>query len=191
MRSLAVLVALLAMLSIGLAKDELQVGDLVKQHLNSIGTEQARAAVNSRVAEGTLSFQVLSGGAGHQDGKQVLVSEGNKLVSLLKLPNPSYHGERFVSDGKKTVVTELKPGVYSTLGQFVLAHNEILTEGLWSGTLSTGWALIQLNERGAKLKYEGLKKVAGRELHRVDYAPKKRTDLQIELYLSPILSGTS
>ena len=29
---------------------------------------------------------------------------------------------------------------------------------------------------------EGLKKVDGRELHRVDYLPKKSTDLRIELY---------
>lgn len=44
MRSLAVFVAMVAMLSVSAAKDELQVADLVKQHLNSIGTEQARAA---------------------------------------------------------------------------------------------------------------------------------------------------
>jgi hypothetical protein len=103
---------------------------------------------------------------------------------LLKLPNPSYHGERFVSDGKKTVVAEVKPGVYSNLGQFVLAHNEILTEGLWGGTLSTGWALAHLDERRAKLKYQGLKKMGGRELHRVDYTPK-HSDLEIQLYFEP------
>jgi hypothetical protein len=163
----------------------LQVGDLVKQHLNAIGTEQARAAVNNRAAEGTLSFRVLNSGAGRQDGKQVFVSEGNKLVSLLKLPNPSYHGERFVSDGKTSVVAQLKPGIYSNLGQFVLVHNEVLTEGLWGGTLSTGWALAHLDERRAKLKYQGQRKVDGRDLHRVQYTPSKHTDLDIELYFDP------
>ena len=185
MRSLAVFVAMVAMLSVSAAKDELQVADLVKQHLNSIGTEQARAAVKSRAAEGTVQFRVLNGGTGIEDGKQVFISEGCKLVSLLKLPNPSYHGERFVSDGKKTVVAELKPGVYSNLGQFVLAHSEILTEGLWGGTLSTGWALARLDERLAKLQDRGLKKVDGRELHRVDYIPKQRSDLRIEFYFEP------
>jgi hypothetical protein len=48
------------MLSVSPAKGELQVGDLVKQHLNSIGTEQARAAVKSRVAEGTVQFHVTT-----------------------------------------------------------------------------------------------------------------------------------
>jgi hypothetical protein len=104
MRSLAVFVAMVAMLSASAAKDELQVADLVKQHLNSIGTEQARAAVKSRAAEGTLQFRILNGSAGNQDGKLVFISEGNKLVSLLKLPNPSYHGERFVATGRRSLL---------------------------------------------------------------------------------------
>ena len=185
MRTLAVVVAIVAMLSLSAAKDELQVTDLVKQHLNSIGTEQARAAVKSRAAEGTLSFQVENENAAHQDGKEVLVSEGVKLVSLLKLPNPNYHGERFVSDGKKTFIAQVKPGAWSTFGDFVMVHNEILTEGLWGGTLSTGWALAHLDERLAKLQDRGLKKVDGRELHRVDYSPKKHSDLDIQLYFEP------
>jgi hypothetical protein len=185
MRSLAVFVALVAMLSVSSAKDESQVADLVKQHLNSIGTEQARAGVKSRATEGTLSFQVLNANTGRQDGKEVFVSEGDKLVSLLKLPNPSYHGERFVSDGKKALIADLKPGVYSSLGDFIMVHPEILTEGLWGGTLSTGWALGHLDERQAKLQDRGLKKMDGRELRRLDYAPKKHSDLEIQLYFEP------
>lgn len=185
MRSLAVFIALAAMLSVSAAKEDFQTGDFVKQQLNSIGTEQARAAVQSRATEGTLSFQLKNVATGQQDGKQVFVSEGGKLVSLLKLPNPSYHGERFVSDGKKIFIAELKPGVYSALGQFILVHGEILTEGLWGGTLSTGWALAHLDERLAKLQDRGLKKVDGRELHRVDYSPKKHSDLDIQLYFEP------
>jgi hypothetical protein len=184
MRSLAVFVALVALLSVSSAKDEVQVADVVKQNLNSIGTAQARTAVKNRAVEGTVQFRILNGGAGTQDGKEILLSEGDKLVSLLKLPNPSYHGERFVSDGKKTAITQLKPAVYSNLGQFVQTHNEILTEGLWGGTLSTGWALADLDAHKAKLKYQGLKKVDGRELHRVDYLPR-HSDLQIQLYFEP------
>jgi len=185
MRFFEVFVVMLAILSVGANKDELRVEDFVKQHLNSIGTDQARAEVKSRAAQGTLSFQVQNESTGRQDGKEVLVSEGDKLVSLLKLPNPSYHGERFVSDGKRTLIAEVRPGVYSGLGQFIMVHNEILTEGLWGGTLSTGWPLAHLDERNAKLQDRGLKKVDGRELRRVDYSPKKHTDLGIQLYFEP------
>ncbi len=176
---------MVTLLSVSLAKDEFQAAEFVKQHLNSIGIEQARAAVKNRAAQGTVSFQLLNRGSGRQDGTQRLFSEGDRLVSFLKLPNPSYHGEWFVSDGRKTFVAELKPGVYSALGSFVRVHSEILTEGLWGGTLLTGWALAHLDERSARLEDRGLKKVDGRDLHRVDYVPKKRTDLEIQLYFEP------
>lgn len=185
MRFLAVFVAVVALLSVSSAKDEPSVADLVKQNLNSIGTEPARSAVKSRATEGTVSFQVENAGSGRQDGKEVFVSDGGKFVSLLKLPNTNYHGERFVSDGKKTFIAQVKPGVWSRLGDFVMVHNEILTEGLWGGTLSTGWALAHLDERLAKLQDRGLKKVNGRELRRVDYSPKKHSDLEIQLYFEP------
>ncbi len=186
MRSLAVFVAILAMFSVSQAKDQAQVADLVKQHLNSIGTDQARAAAKTRAVEGTVQFRLLNtNNNGAQDGKQVLVSDGDKIVSLLKLPNPGYHGERFVTDGKNVSVAYINPGNYSTLGAFIVAHNEILREGLWGGTLSTAWALAHLDERDAKLQDEGLKKVDGHELRRIDYTPKKHTDLKIELYFEP------
>ncbi|MFI5113897.1 MAG: hypothetical protein ACHP7J_02050 [Terriglobales bacterium] len=184
MRSFAVFVALLAMLSVSAAKDEFQATDFVKQHLNSIGTEQARAALKNRLVQGALSFQYLNV-AGNVPGNLQFVSEGDKFVSVLKLPSTDYHGEQFVSDGKKTAVKQVKPGIYSALGRFVFEHNEVLTEGLWGGTLSTAWALSHLDERRAKLQDQGMKKVDGRELHRVDYMPKKSSDLQIELYFEP------
>jgi hypothetical protein len=173
------------MVCVGTAKDETKVADLVKQHLNSIGTDEARAAVKSRATEGTVSFIVENSTSGRQDGKEVFVSDGDKFVSLLKLPNPNYHGERFVSDGKKTLIAQIRPGVWSVLGDFVMVHNEILTEGLWGGTLSTGWALAHVDERVAKLQDRGLKKVNGRDLRRVDYSPKKHSDLEIQLYFEP------
>jgi hypothetical protein len=185
MRTLAMVVVMVATFSVCFAKDDVQIADLVKQHLNSIGTEQARAAVKSRATEGTVSFQIENASSGRQDGKEVFVSDGGKFVSLLKLPNPNYHGERFVSDGKKTLIAQVKPGAWSRLGDFVMVHNEILTEGLWGGTLSTGWALAHLDERLAKLQDRGLKKVNGRDLRRVDYIPKKHSDLEIQLYFEP------
>ena len=181
MRSLAVSILLMAMLSFSVAKDDFQVSDFVTRHLNSIGTEQARAAVKNRASEGTMRFHMQYRG-GNADGKEVFVSDGNKLVSLLKLPNPSYHGERFVSDGKRTTVATLKPGVYSELGQFVNSQDEILTNGLWGGTLSTGWALFDLQGRHVELQYKGRKNIEGRELQQFRFLPSKRSDLEIRLY---------
>lgn len=185
MRAFAVLIMVTAFLSVSAAKDEFQASEFAKQQLNSIGSEQARAAIKNRVAQGNLTFQWLNVVAGVIEGQLQFVSEGDKFVSVLKLPNAEYHGEQFASDGKKTMVKQIQPGIYSALGQFVHEHPEVLKEGLWGGTLSTAWALGHLDERHAKLEDHGLKTIDGRNLRRVDYLPKKSSDLQIELYFEP------
>jgi|SRR5208282_2522867 len=185
MRYLAVWIALLALLSVSPAKDEFQPGDFIRQHLNSIGTDQARAAVKNRLAQGTVSSQVVNGGPQVWDGQETFVSEGDRFASLLKFAPSVYRTEWFVRDGQRTSVAPVRPGRYTALSQFVMVHNEILTEGLWGGTLSTGWAVSRLEENHAHLQDRGLKKVDGRELRRVDYIPKKSSDLEIQLYFEP------
>jgi hypothetical protein len=185
MRSLTLFVAVLTLLSVSSAKDEFQASDFVSKHLNSIGDETARAAVKNQLVQGNLTFQYLNAGGGVVPGTLQFVSEGDKFVSVLKIPSPDYRGEQFTSDGKKTAVSQPRPGRYSALGQFIHLHDEVLTEGLWGGTLSTAWALSHLEERRAKLQDKGIKKVDGQELRRVDYFPKKNSDLSIELYFEP------
>jgi hypothetical protein len=185
MRSCLLVVALAAFLPVAAAQDKFQAADFVRQHLNSIGPEQAREAVKNRGAGGPVTFALVTGGSEREEGKEVLVSEGDKLVSWFQLPNHHYPGERFVSDGKKVHIAEISASVHSPLGEFVMVHSEILTEGLWGGALSTAWPLAHLEQRRAILEDRGVKKVDGRDLRRVDYLPKKSGDLEIELYFEP------
>ena len=194
MKSLLLSVCVLLLFLPAAGKDQVAIDGLVQQHLASIGAESARAAAKTRVVEGTMQFRVLSGGnsrymrwaqlveGSEQTGKEVLVSQGNKMVSLLKLATPSYHGERFVTDGRKNVVSEIRPGIYSDLGEFVHVHDEILTEGLWGGTLSTGWALAHLVESQAKVKDKGIRRIDNRQLRELQYVPSRHSDLEIELF---------
>lgn len=184
MRPSAVLLAVVTLLSFSAAQDAFQATDFAKHQLDSIGNEQARGAVKNQLVQGALDFQWLNA-ASHAEGQLQFVSEGDKFASVLKLPSNDYHGEQFVTDGKKVVVKQIQPGVYSALGRFVFEHPEVLTEGLFGGTLSTAWALGHLDQHHARLEDRGLKKIDGRDLHRVDYFPKKSSDLQIELYFEP------
>ena len=197
MKSFWINALILALSSFAMAKEDVSIEDLIKQHLSSIGTEQARTAVKTRVVEGGARFRVLSGGnrdqsgsifapeGGELQGKNVFVSEGNSTVVLLKFPNPSYHGERFVAANNKSLIAEVSPGRYSDFGDFIRVHDEILTEGLWGGVLSTGWPLAHLEDRGAKLRYKGFKKIDGKEFYVVGYLPAQHSDLDIDLYFEP------
>jgi len=184
MRFLALCIVLAAMFPASEAKDKFQSNEFVKQHLNSIGTDPARAAVKNRAAKGRVKFSILTKPE-VWDGPEVLLSEGDKLACLLQFPPTVYRDEWYVRDGNRTSIVPVRQLQWSPLSLFVMAHTEILTEGLWGGTLSTGWALLHLDARRAKLEDRGLKKIDGRQLHRIDYLPKKSSDLTIQLYFEP------
>jgi hypothetical protein len=170
------------------AKDKVSLDELVSKHLDAIGTADARAAVKSRVAEGTAAFNERITGIVHLDGKSRLLSQGSKFKVSLQFANPQYPGEQFVYDGQNVQVAMIDQQSRSMLGNFLVTEPEILREGLWGGTLNMAWPVLDIKGSGAKLKYEGLKKIDGRELQEVSYAPKKRTssgELQIRLYFEP------
>jgi hypothetical protein len=121
------------------AKDAgLKTEDLVAKHLASIGTPEAIAAAKSRVVEGKVHFTFQSQSAA-EDGKQTFASQGDKLHFYVGLPSPNYRGERFISDGSKLYIADMKPGIRASLGEFIHVQDRIIREGLWGGVLSTNW----------------------------------------------------
>jgi hypothetical protein len=136
--------------------------------------------------EGTAAYRILVGGSGEIVGKSVMVSEGPKLQLLLKITALKYHGEKFMRDGDKTFVAgTYDDGSRSEFAQFLRGEDLSIREGLLCGVLSTGWPLLSLDSSGAKLHYEGIKKLDGHEFHAISYRPKKSTGLDIVLYFEP------
>jgi hypothetical protein len=181
---LIILTSVLALSSL-LFADDSKPEDLIARHLQSIGTPEARKA-KSRVMEGTANYKILVGGSGQLSGKAALVSESRKMNLLLKLMTADYRGEQIVFDGERVKVV----GTYadkrrSDFGDFILANDSPIREGLLGGVLSTAWALEDVDSRKPKLQLEGTKQMDGRSLEVLRYQPKKGTGLQITLYFDP------
>jgi hypothetical protein len=166
--------------------DNLKPEDVLARHLDSIGKREVRGGVKSRVVQGAATYRVLVGGSGAIDGKSVFASEGQKAHILLKIAASGYRGEQFIWNGDKCSIA----GTYddktrSEFGDFLLAQDTPLREGLLGGVLNTTWPLLDLDSRKAKLSWEGLKNVDGHQLIALRYKPKKGTDLNIILYFDP------
>ena len=176
-----------ALLSSAMAADPVTTADgLVAQHLDSIASATVRAGLKTRVAQGTVHYSILVGGAGSIDGKATLVSEGKKLQFMVKLPNNDYRGEQFIFDGAKDSVAFSSSRLSrSAFGNFVFVQDAVVREGLVGGVLSTAWPLLNLDDRKPKLSFDGLKKIDGQELYELRYRPHKNTDLEINLYFDP------
>jgi hypothetical protein len=160
--------------------------ELVALHLDSIASPTVRAGLKTRVAQAPVHYTILVGGAGTLDGKAQIASDGKKLVFMMKLPNNEYRGEQFIFNGEKdSVAFSTAQQARSSFGSFVFVQDAVIREGLFGGVLTTAWPLLNLDERKAKLTFEGLKKIDGQELYDLRYRPHKNTDLEIHLYFDP------
>jgi len=170
------------------AKDpKLTTDAIISRHLDSIGTAEARTAAVSRVSEGRVAFAEIIQHSLRMEGTAMLLSQERKQRCEFEFGNPHYPGEQFVYDGNKGMVAMVDQTSRSQLGNFLFLQEEIMREGLFGGVLSTAWPLLKL-QTNPSLKYDGLKKINGQQLHEITYLPRKRSEsgeLSIRLYFEP------
>jgi hypothetical protein len=157
--------------------------ELVAHHLDSLGPAAARAAVKSRVAQGVGRLRMLVGGHADMSGPAITAAEGSKEMFLIDFNFKQYPREALGYDGQKIYAPRVVADSRTRLGDFLNTYDQIFREGLLGGTLSTAWALLNLESHQAELKSAGMKKVEGKEVYRLDYRPKRGAgDLKISLY---------
>jgi len=162
--------------------DKLTVEEVVAKHLESLGSAETRAAITSRVIQGSVIATVRRGGSGQSQGGSVMASQGvMSLIGMIFGPQ-EYSNERAAYDGKKLTLGELSPGSRTNLGGFILTHDLLFREGLIGGTLSSAWPLLDLSTKNPKLKYAGTKKIDGSLAHVIKYEPRSGGNLEIRLY---------
>ncbi|HMF54791.1 MAG TPA: hypothetical protein VK619_00405, partial [Pyrinomonadaceae bacterium] len=162
------------------APERITVQEVIAKHLDSIGTAQARAAVKNQIILGTASANFRNGG-GQLQGKAVLASEGKKSLINMVFGVTNYPYEAIGYDGANLTIGRVGNGG-TALGTFLYSYDVIIKEGLFGGTLSTAWPLLDMSSRNAKIEYAGTKTIDGRQLHKLTYMPKKGADIEITLY---------
>lgn len=156
--------------------------EVVRKHLESIGTAQGRSAVTSRLVVGTSKFSYRANGIGRTEGSAVLASEGVMSLIGMNFPQASYPHERLGYDGRKFTTGFVRPGIRSVLGDFLNAHDDVFKEGLIGGTLNQAWPLLDQAARNAKLEYKGLRKIEGKETYVLGYNPKKGSEFDVTMF---------
>lgn len=164
------------------AQEKMKPEDIAAKHLEAIGAAESRAPDRSRIVSGSSMMTLRTGGSGQAGGPALIASKDDMIVINASFESPEYPYEKMSFDGKNLLVRQYKPGARSPLGEFFLSYDEIFKEGLIGGSLSASWALLHLDERKAKLKYDGTDKIDGRPVYKLKYVPRKNSDLRIKLY---------
>jgi hypothetical protein len=161
---------------------KLTAEEVIASHLESIGTAEARSAFKSVVAQGAVTGTIRVGGSGSDTGGAVMSSQGPmSLMGFIFRPE-EHVDERMAFNGQKLTLGELRPGVRTRFGGFLLTHDLLFREGLLGGTLSTAWPFLDMNSRKPKLQYLGTKKLNDRKAHILSYEPRSGGNLDIKIY---------
>jgi len=164
---------------------KLKAEDVLANNLAAIGTAEARA-VQSRIMSGTVQMVYRLGGSGQLSGKINIISEGRKLRFGMNMGALDYPGDQFAFDGDKATVGFIRSRVRSPFSDFLYNNDVVIKEGLLGGTLSTAWPLFDLKGRQGKVEYAGLKTIDAKQLHEVQYKPKKGGgEIQVYFYFDP------
>ncbi len=164
---------------------ELTLQDVVARHLESLGTPEALKAAAGRVLKGSADY-TSSRRVGKVTAPFNLASAGPRYLVQLVYGHKDYPYDRIVYDGEKVQVGQvISPGRYSALCALLTSRQFLLKQGLFGGALTTAWPLLSSGSDSVRLKYVGLKKVDGRELHRIDCDLEKDPDEKVQLFFEP------
>ncbi|MDQ3816926.1 MAG: hypothetical protein M3362_04435 [Acidobacteriota bacterium] len=164
------------------AEQKMTSEEIVAKHLGAIGTVEARSSIKSLVILGTSTVTFHNPGKGQMIGQAVLASEGSKVLLGMQFDNTNYPFEKLMFDGKNFTAAFLKPGLRSTLGDFLNTHDSIFRQGLIGGALSSAWPLLDPDIKHARLEYRGVKKIDGRDAYELEYLSRSGSDLQTALF---------
>jgi hypothetical protein len=164
------------------ADEKLKPEEVVAKHLDSIGSEADRASVKTRVILGVSKYVRYGPGGGSTEGRVVLASQDEKYMFGMKFGVPGYDVESVAFDGKGLTVGYVSPGVRSALETVFRNHESTFKHGTLSGTLSSSWPLLNMNEEKVKLRYSGIKKIDGTNLHQLKFQPRKGSDMEVSLF---------
>jgi len=161
---------------------KLTADEIIASHLDSIGKPEARSAFKSLVAQGAVTVNIRIGGSGQGKGGAVMASQGPMSLMGFIFGPQEYSNEKMAFNGQKLTLGELRPGVRTRFGGFLLTHDILFQEGLLGGTLSTAWPLLDTDGHKPKVRYLGTKNLKDRKAYVLGYEPRHGGNLDIKLY---------
>jgi hypothetical protein len=156
---------------------------IVAKHLESIGTAARRGEVKNYLAMGASTFESKFP-AKKADGKALIVSEGENLYFITSFSSKEYPYEKIGYFNNKVSLPFVTGGARSPLGAFIADHPKILSLGLFTGSMSANWGLLNFKKEDAVIKAAGTKKVGGRKAYAIEYLPRNvgTTEFAVRMY---------
>jgi hypothetical protein len=116
--------------------------------------------------------------------KAVVVSDAENLFFVMSLASREYPFEKIGFFAKNVSLPYVTAGTRSPLGAFVNDHKTMLSEGLFTGSISSTWNLQNPQFGKGKFDLAGTKKIDGRKAYALNYYTNaaSSTEFGVKLY---------
>lgn len=155
----------------GLAAQDLKLEEVFAKHLASIGNEEKRKQLNNMMLLGYSEFQSKLPQR-KSSGKVAIVSDSTNLLFISSFLSENYPYEKIGIFGGKINVPFVSSGIRSPLGDFLWEHPSLLESGLFAGSMSLKWSLLDENFKKSKNQLVGTKKIDGKKMYVVEHYPR-------------------
>ena len=155
--------------------------DVVAKHLASVGSGITVGRIRNRMIVGEVVVTFVSQRNQKAEGRVVFASEKEKNYFGTKLNASDYVGEEFKFDGANSAIGYANLGTRTVLGNFVQSNNWMVADSVFGGVLASSWVLTR-NVGNAKLSFDGIKKVDGKDSYVLTYSRKGGSDISVRLF---------
>lgn len=169
--AIALLPLLVLLFALPVAAQKIEAEELVTKHLEAVGAKDKRSLIKNRLVVGASTFESKLPNR-QTGGKALIVTEGADIFFVTSFNSQEYPYEKIGFFGDKPSLPHVTAGTRSPLGAFIADHPKILSEGLFLGSMSNSWALLDIMDRKPKIGKPAFKKLNEREVYVVDYFPK-------------------
>src|SRR5205085_2248908 len=145
---LSAITLLFAVSIIAIKAQDLKAEDILAKHLDSIGAKEKRDAIKNRMAVGVSQFASKLPSR-KTEGKGAIVSDTNNLLFITSFASQEYPFEKIGYFIDKISLPYVTAGNRSPLGAFISDHSKILSNGLFTGSISSTWILLNPQRKGS------------------------------------------
>lgn len=150
---------------------DLKPTEILEKHIAALGGRAKLAELKNRIAAGASEFESkLPSKRTH--GKALIASDKENLMFVASFASKEYPMEKIGFFKNDVSLPWVTAGTRSPLGAYLADHEKVLSDGLFTGAISSNWALLDLEKRGARLNSVGMRKVDGRTVHVLEYLGK-------------------
>jgi hypothetical protein len=163
--------AVLLVLSSSTFAQSVGTDEIVSKHIASMGGSAKLAEIKNRIVAGASEFESKFPTI-KTTGKALIASDATNMMLVASFASKEYPMEKIGYFVNKANLPWVTAGARSPLGAYLADNEIILADGIFGGSMSSKWLMLNQAKRDGVLKSLGTRRIDGRKVYALEYISK-------------------